>query len=212
MLDAYVHFIPKKGSYLTKKQFFEDIALYLEKDNIFFTGYQVENKFRGLLRTHRLTKQKGKYFSKINNVAHLDSSIREEHYLQPTSELEVTFSQNEEDVDEEEDIEKMDTRQQGPKSSQNKKSKKMWLIDDVYKLVDEYERLLPQKSSCPIKKDWWNALASNLRDMGVICNGINCEIKWNNLVKFYKNKGKNYTPRLKLHKQIGKYFYFIFEK
>lgn len=211
MLDAYIHFIPKKDTYLTKKQFFEDVALYLEKDNIFFTGYQVENKFRGLLRTHRLSKQKGKYFSKINDVVLLDSSIKEEHYFKPTSEFEqVNFSQNEDDGDEEEEFEKMDTKQQEAKLvAKNSKIRKAWLIDEVYKLVNEYERLLPQKSNCPLKKDWWNAVASNLRDMGIMVNATNCEFKWNNLVKFYKSKGKNYQPRLNLHKQIGKYFYFI---
>lgn len=213
MLDAYVHFIPKKETYVTKKQFFEDIALYLEKDNIFFTGYQVENKFRGLLRTHRLSRQKGKYFDKMNDLVLLDSAIREEHYIKPTSEfLEVNVSQNEEDGDEDEELETMDTKEQetsDTKSSNIKKTKKMWHIDDVYKLVSVYERLLPQKSSCPLRKDWWNGIASELRDMGVMVNGINCEFKWNNLIKFYKSKGRNYAPRLNLHKQIGKYFYFI---
>lgn len=87
MLNAYIKLIQSNEKYLTKKLFFEDISLALEKQNIFFNGYQVENKFRGLLRTHRLSKQKGKYFNKINQVVSLDSTINEEHYLIPASDV-----------------------------------------------------------------------------------------------------------------------------
>lgn len=85
LLIAYKHFLPKKITYATKKLLFEDISKHLEKQKIFFTGYQIENKFRGLLRTHRLSKQKGKYFSKINELVLMDPSMAADYYLKPTT-------------------------------------------------------------------------------------------------------------------------------
>lgn len=40
--------------------------------------------------------------------------------------------------------------------------------------------------------------------MGVMVTATNCEMKWNNILKFYKSKGVQYGPRMTLHKKIGK--------
>lgn len=92
----------------------------------------------------------------------------------------------------------------GPKSTKSRTVKKIWKTEEVYKLVAQYEKLLPEKSIFTSKKEWWNVIASNLRDVGIMVNGTTCECKWNNILLFYKNKGKNYPPRLNLHKKIGK--------
>lgn len=119
-----------------------------------------------------------------------------------------------EDFDDEEWIQE-DAKQfnyrAGPRFTKSGTPKKIWKIEEVYKLVGLYEKLLPEKSIFTTKKEWWNVIATNLRDSGVIVNGLSCEFKWTNIVNFYKKKGKNYPPRLNLHKKIGlKFFYFFF--
>lgn len=87
------------------------------------------------------------------------------------------------------------------KKSKNS-TKKVWSIQEVYQLVDEYEILLPEKKNFASNKQWFDVIASNLRDNGVMCNATNCEFKWSNLLKSYKQKGTS-GPRSDLYKKIG---------
>lgn len=92
MLNTYIQLIPKSDNFLTKRHFFEGVSLALEKNDIFFSGYQIENKFRGLLRRHRLSKRRGDFFSKMNKIVSLDSTINDENYLIPASDVSFSFS------------------------------------------------------------------------------------------------------------------------